>query len=91
MFWFFSLKKAIIALFFQFKTLLKCIEMSNYRLACLVCIFTKLALINPYFKKLSLIDAIKLLDYTAKLCMVLSIKFIHTYNQYKHINAKNTK
>ncbi len=58
MFWFFSRKKALIALFFQFKSHLQSIEMSNYRLTRLVCIFTKLALINRYSKKLSLIDAI---------------------------------
>ena len=65
--------------------------MSNYRLARLVCIFTKLALIKPYSKKMSLIDAIMHLDYTFKLYIVLIIQFIHTYNQYKHINDKNTK
>jgi len=64
--------------------------MSNHRLVRLVCIFTKLALIKPYLKKLSLIDAIIHLNYTFKLCIVFTIKFIHTYNPYKHINDKNT-
>ena len=64
--------------------------MSNYRLTRLVCIFTKLALIKPHLKKLSLIDAIIHLNYTLKLCIVFTIKFIHTYNPYTHINVKNT-
>ena len=63
--------------------------MSNYRVARLVCIFTKSALIKPYLKKLSLIAAIIPLNYTFKLGIVFTIKFIHTYNPHKHMDAKN--
>jgi hypothetical protein len=65
--------------------------MLNYRLACSVCISTKLAQIKPYFKKLSLIDAIIPLNYMVKLGIILIIKFIYEYASIQAINSNNKK
>lgn len=63
--------------------------MSNYRPARSVCIFTKLAQIKPYFKKIPLIDAIILLNYMVKSGMVLATVSIHIYILFKSIKSKN--
>lgn len=65
--------------------------MSNYRPARSVCIFTKLAQIKPYFKKMPLIDAIILLNYMVKSGMVLATASIRTNIIFKAIKSKNNK